>query len=126
MNDRVDRMKGIEGFHEGLIDLGYFETSKLTSYSQYIQQPAAANFNRNGYTFPMDAAIFWLQPMVMHFDISPLKDVSLDIFESIRLLHLTIVTLSTIPKIHNSIISIFLLGIANLRLQVTVVMYKYS
>ena len=47
------------------------ETSKLIGCSLHIQQPAAANLYRKYYTLLLDAAAFWLQPAVMHFDVFP-------------------------------------------------------
>ena len=44
---------------------------KLIGCSTHIQQPAAANLNRDSYTQLIYAAASWLQPVVMNFYVSP-------------------------------------------------------
>ena len=46
------------------------ETCKFIGYSPHIQQPATANLYRKSYTQLLNAAAFWLQPAVKHFDVS--------------------------------------------------------
>ena len=47
------------------------ETSKSTGCSPHIQEPAAANVYRKFYTYSLNAWAFWLQPVVMNFDVCP-------------------------------------------------------
>ena len=47
------------------------ETSKFIGCSPHIQQPATANLYRKSYTQLLNAAAFWMQPTVKHFDVSP-------------------------------------------------------
>ena len=49
------------------------ETSKVTSCSHHIQQPAAAHLYRKNYRYQVNAAALWLQPVVMNFDVFPNK-----------------------------------------------------
>ena len=46
------------------------EMSKFTGCSPHIQQPAADNLHRKSFIWPLYAAAFWLQRVVIHFDVS--------------------------------------------------------